>query len=273
MLLIYYCASEVEWAHNLVWTTILPATAVNAIGCLIFLSVIQDLKQERQEHLVQTATLRTLKAQIEPHFLNGALSKLHAFIRTDPEKARDFVLLLRDFCNDTRKFTDCNTISLQQEMTQLQRYLDIQALRLDDKLHTTFSIPEHLFEMQVLPGCMLTFVENAIYHGFVGLEPPYKLNISAKDQGANLILSVSDNGVSISSNQQQSLGNVPVQSSNNGSGVALYQLAQCLILIFGERAQITFEDNKPTGTKANLIQPKNTLAPIVVRRLHKTEPL
>lgn len=255
MLLIYYCASEVEWAHNLVWATILPATAVNAIGCLLFLSVIQDLKRERQEHLLQTATLRTLKAQIEPHFLNGALSKLHAFIRTDPDKARDFVLLLRDFCNDTRKFTDRNTISLQQEMIQLQRYLDIQSLRLGDKLQVTFAVPEHLFTMQVLPGCLLTFVENAIYHGFMGLEPPYTLAICAEDNGNQLILSVCDNGIGITPKQRLALGNSPVHSSNDGGGIALFQLVQCLTLIFDENARITFENNKPKGTRATLIQP------------------
>ncbi len=255
--LIVYQLSTIETEHNLVWASVAPASMVNTIGCLLFLSVIQDLKRERLEQSLQLAELRTLKAQLEPHFIPRALIKVCALIGDDSEKAKDSLILIRDFCRQIRKFIEFNTISLHQEMTQLQRYLDIQTLSLGHKLQTTFSVPEHLFEIPVLPGCMLTFVENAIHHGSIkGLERPYILAICAEDHGDELILSVSDNGVGISLDRQLNLGKAQVESADGGSGVALYQLAQCLSLVYGDNAKINFEPNMPNGTKAVLTQPK-----------------
>lgn len=257
--LIVYQLSTIETEHNLVWATVIPASMVNTIGCLLFLSVIQDLKRERLEQLLQLATLRTLKAQIEPHFLNNTLNDLNELIGTDPDEACYFVGLLADFCNDTRKFSDseCKTISLHQELTQLQRYLDLRRLDFGDELQTTFLIPEDLFSRQVLPGGLITFTENALKHGFKNCQSPYKLDIRAAEQGENLILSVSDNGLGIAADQQLVLGNAPVKSTNKkGNGVALYQLVQCLNLILGENARIDFKNGDNGGTVAMIIQPK-----------------
>ncbi|MEQ1638456.1 MAG: LytS/YhcK type 5TM receptor domain-containing protein [Methylococcales bacterium] len=257
LLIVYYFVTPVEYAHDLVWATIFPATTVNAIGCLLFLSVIQDLKRERLEQLLQLARLRTLKAQIEPHFLNNRLNELNRLIRTDPDEARDYIILLADFCNDTRAFSEYNTVSLHQELTQLQRYLDLRRLDLGDKLQTTFAIPEDLFPIQVLPGCLLTFAENALKHAFNNCKPPYKLDIRAAAQGKNLILSVSDNGSGITPEQRLVLGNAPMQTRNKkGGGVALYQLTQCLNLILGDNARIDFKSSDNGGTVAMIIQPK-----------------
>jgi two-component system sensor histidine kinase LytS len=257
-LMIVYHLTAIESAHSLVWATVIPASMVSAIGCLLFMSVIKDLERDRQEQLLQNAELRALKAQIEPHFLNNTLNDLHTFIRTDPDKARDYVVLLADFCNDTRQFSEYNTVSLYQELTQLQRYLDFQSLRLGDKLQVTFDIPEGLFSTQVLPGSLLTLAENSHKHGFRKRPPPYKLEIRAQEQGQNLILSVSDNGQGISPEQKSILGNEPIPSMNKGGGVALYQLAQCLNLILGKDARITFERGSNGGTVAKLIQPKRS---------------
>ncbi len=256
--LIVYQLSTIESEHNLVWATVIPASMVNTIGCLLFLSVIQDLKRERLEQLLQLATIRTLKAQIEPHFLNNTLNDLNELVRTDPEEARYYVVLLADFCNDTRTFSnaECKTISLHQELTQLQRYLDLQRLGLGEKLQTSFAIPEDLFSIQVLPGCLLTFTENALKHGFNKCNPPFKIEIRAAAQGKNLILSVSDNGLGIAPERRLILGYAPVQSrSKKGGGVALYQLAQCLNLILGENARIDFKNGDNGGTVAMIIQP------------------
>ena len=78
----------------------------------------------------------------------------------------------------------------------------------------------------------------------------------AEEQGHNLVLSVSDNGQGIASGQKTLLGSEPVKSTDKGGGVALYQLAQCLNLILGKNARITFERGNNGGTVAKLIQPK-----------------
>jgi LytS/YehU family sensor histidine kinase len=186
------------------------------------------------------------------------MDDLKALIRLDPDKARYYVVQLADFFKHTREFAGLNTISLAQELAQLQRYLTLQRLGLDDKLQDSFAVAEELLTLQVLPGCLLTLVENALKHGFKGCPAPYRLTVSAQTEGALLLLQVSDNGRGITPERLAELGKYPVQSENEGSGVALHQLLQSLRLIFGDNVELSFDSVVGQGTVALLRQAKRS---------------
>ncbi len=156
----------------LAWKIGVPVGLVNIAGCVLFLWIMRDLdrdrleneaedarllalqaqvERDRQEQLAQQAELRALRAQVDPHFLNNTLNDLKALIRIEPDKARRYVVELANFFNYTREFAACNTISLQQELEQLQRYLDMQRLFLGDKLQEIIDVPTHLKQMQDCP--------------------------------------------------------------------------------------------------------------------------
>jgi len=251
------------WALS--WEVVVPVGVVNTLGCVLFFWIMRDLDRDRLEKevhearlLALQAELRALRAQVDPHFLNNTLNDLQALIRRDPDKARYYVGQLADFFNYTREFAGLNTISLAQELAQLQRYLELQRLGLDDKLHDSLDVADELLTLQVLPGCLLTLVENALKHGFKGRQAPYQLVVSAETEGVNLLLKVTDNGRGMTPERLAGLGKCPVQSENKGGGVALHQLLQSLRLVFGEQVELSFDSVIGNGTVAMLRQEKRS---------------
>ncbi|MEQ1636187.1 MAG: histidine kinase, partial [Methylococcales bacterium] len=263
----------------LAWKIGVPVGVVNIAGCVLFFWLMSDLDRERLENaaeearllalqaqverdrqgqLAQQSELRALRAQVDPHFLNNTLNDLTALIRLDANKARRYVAGLADFFNYTREFAGHNSISLQQELEQLQRYLTLQRLSLGDKLQESVEVPPNLLSLQVLPGCLLTLAENALKHAFKGMSAPYKLHIVAREVAENLMLSVQDNGNGIVPERLALLGKNPVHSSNKSGGVALYNLAQSLMLEFGETAKLDIQCNHANGTVVSLTQPKRS---------------
>lgn len=205
--------------------------------------------------LIVQAELRALRAQVDPHFLNNSLNDLKSLIRLNPEQARNYVVKLADFFNYTRRFAGTDTISLSEEILQLQRFLALQRFGLADRLQDTINIPGELLSTQILPGCLLTLVENSLKHGFKGRPGPCCLEVTAQTTGTNLLLQVSDNGRGISAERLQELGKHPVESDNKGGGVALHQLLQSLRLTFGNQVDLSFISEPEKGTVAHLMQP------------------
>jgi sensor histidine kinase YesM len=115
-------------------------------------------------------------------------------------------------------------------------------------------------DCQVLPGCLLTLIENALKHGFKGRRAPYQLIISAEEHGENLLLKVSDNGRGITSEYISELGIHPIKSEMKGGGVALYQLLRSMKMLFGDNVKISFESILNQGTTVSLRQPKRMIS-------------
>lgn len=224
------------------WQVTLPTWLINTFGSVLLFWLIRDLDSANEvRFLAVHAELRALRAQIDPHFLNNTLNDLNSLIIFTPEKALRYVGLLARFFKFTRQFADVYTISLIQELVQVHRFLVLQQLELDDKLQYRIRAPKALWRVQVLPGCILTLVENAFKHGFKGNVPPYFLDISARNGQVNeLLLEVTNNARDIESRRLQALGNSRVRSKAKGGGVALYQLARSLRLIFGNTTRLSF---------------------------------
>ncbi len=264
-LLILILVRPYDDAWALSWEVVVPVGVINTLGCVLFFWILRDLDRDRLENEVHEARLlalqselRALRAQVNPHFLNNTLNDLQALIRRDPDQARYYVGQLADFFNYTREFAGLNTISLAEELAQLRRYLALQRLGLGDKLQDSFAVAEELLVLQVLPGCLLTLVENALKHGFKGRSAPYQLAVSAQSEGVNLLLKVTDNGRGIASERLAELGKHPVRSENKGGGVALQQLLQSLRLVFGEQVDLSFDSVLGNGTVAMLRQVKRS---------------
>lgn len=261
-LIILILVQPYSHALALTWQVLIPVSIVNTLGCVLFFWIMRDLDRDRLEAeaqearlLVVQANLRALRAQVDPHFLNNVLNDLKSLIRRDPDKARDYVVELADFFKYTRRFSGIDTISLAEELAQLQRYLALQHLGLGNKLQYTFNIAEPLLACQVIPGCLLTLAENALKHGFKGRPAPYQLTVSAQSANGNLLLQVTDNGAGIPPERMMQLGQSPVQSAHDGGGVALHQLLQILRIVFTDNIELSFDSVVDKGTIAILKQP------------------
>jgi LytS/YehU family sensor histidine kinase len=276
-LFIMFSPEPHNWAMVLSLNIFIPVALVNSLGCVLFIWVMRDLDRDSLEievreaqllkqqaelreqqalSLKEKAELRALRAQVEPHFLNNTLNAIRSLIRRDPGLAREYVFKLAAFFETTRRFSTANTITLRQELEQLDRYLDFQHLRFGEKFQYGLThIPATLLDCQLPPHCLLTLAENALAHGRGGRAKGFALQVFAEDLGDRYQLRVIDNGKGIAPERLAKLGKAPVESSR-GNGTALHQLSKSLELAFSGLASLAIASQLGHGTEVTLTLPK-----------------
>lgn len=235
-----------------------PVLFINISGCVIFLWIMRFMEKDRLESEKNQMELQVLRAQTDPHFLNNVLTGIDwFFIRNDTPSAQRYIHKLADFYSALRKSISKQYIELAEEIEQVERYIDLQKLCLDE-LQARIIAEDGTKNCKVPSMCLMTLAENAFKHAF--RSPPYQLTIKAYETGlaSNLLtLEVSDNGKGIDSQRRPAISEEPVRSENlHGSGVALYQLKKGLDLAYQGRATLRISSVINHGTTVTIILPK-----------------
>jgi two-component system sensor histidine kinase AlgZ len=138
----------------------LALTAVVAVFLLIYF----HLHTKAFSPALAEARLQALQARIRPHFLFNSLNAVLALIRRDPKRAEraleDLADLFRTLMADARAF-----VRLADEISLLERYADIEQLRLGDRLRITWELDAAPSDALLPPMVLQPLLENAVYHG------------------------------------------------------------------------------------------------------------
>ena len=154
---------------------------------------VEALRREEMDRLVSQAELRALQSQINPHFLFNALNTLYGSIPREAAGARRMVLnlaeIFRYFLQSERTF-----VPLSQEIQIVRAYLEVEQLRLGDRLKVEFQVDEAAGRVPVPVLSIQPLVENAIKHGVApNAEPGYVL-VKAESRADELRISVENSG-------------------------------------------------------------------------------
>jgi signal transduction histidine kinase len=197
---------------------------------------------EREAALAQ---MKALEAQVEPHFLYNTLAHVASLIDTDPRAARTMldrlIALLRA---SARGASEPATLGAQAD--HVRDWLEILALRMGSRLAWHVDVPPELRDAAVPPALLQPLVENAIKHG---LEPKVaggRVDVTARREGAQLVVTVEDSGVGFAH------GASPLVAS---SGVGLASLRARLAALHGERASVTISERQPAGVRVSVRLP------------------
>lgn len=203
-----------------------------------------EIQQEKAKNLsiekqMAEAHLKTLQAQIEPHFLFNTLANVQSLIDLDPPRAHrmldSFIRYLRATLARTRD--EASTLGAECEL--LEAYLSILAIRMGERLRYSINVAEPLRGQPLPPMLMQPLVENAIKHG---LEPKVEggtLRVEADVDGLTLRLTVSDDGFGF----------------QGGSGVGLSNVRERLNVLYGAAARLLIEDSLSSGTRVTIELP------------------
>ena len=166
------CAVTAEYWNNYsrtgIWRTdplsILNIVLIAAIpaGVLLRLYYLQQLLHQQQKAGFE-ARLAALQATIRPHFLFNSMNSLATLIRIDADKAEKTVENLCDLFRYALK--DSGSVTLQEEVDACQGYLEIEKLRLDERLEYSWDIKVELSDISVPPLILQPLIENAVFHG------------------------------------------------------------------------------------------------------------
>ncbi len=122
------------------------------------------IKESELENLIAQAELKTLKFQINPHFIFNSLNSMSALTTIDPEKARSMILKLADFLRYTLANNEKQKNKLKEELHNIKLYLEIEKIRFEDKFDFIENVEPACLESYVPNMILQPLIENAIKH-------------------------------------------------------------------------------------------------------------
>lgn len=216
--------------NNYFLSRIMLISAVIYAVLLRYFYVQQQWKIHIQAH--SKAEIQALRARIRPHFLFNSMNTIASLITFSPEKAEKAVVDLSDLFRASLREQNTNTLNDELELTR--SYLDIETLRLGDRLKLNWDIDQSLVGTEVPTLCLQPLVENAIYHGIEPLTDGGVISISAKNKNDKLELCVSN-----------PLGSGGI-SNHQGNHMAQENIHQRLNLVYGKNASFTIKEDDKT---------------------------
>lgn len=184
------------------------------------------------------AQLSLMQAQIEPHFLFNTLANVRYLVENEPKDATRMLDHLIDYLKAALPQMRESGSTLGREIEFVRAYLNIQQIRMGERLRFGFSVPDELRSRSFPPAMAITLVENAIQHG---LEPScdcVDVTVSAATDAGQLRFTVADTGAGM--------------KAESGRGIGLINLRTRLGEMFGDRGKLLIEDNTPSGVRATI---------------------
>ncbi len=154
----------------------------------------RELQSSQLEAQLAYAQLEVLKIQLEPHFLFNTLNSIAALARNDGLAAENMTLQLADLLRFSLDAVGVHEVPLSRELTFLQKYIDIQQTRFQDRLLVEMDIQPHTLSALVPNLVLQPLVENAIRHGIGPRRAPGFIRISTRQVFDELWMEISDNG-------------------------------------------------------------------------------
>ena len=185
--------------QNLDWSLMVYAAIVGVSHAVAYYHESQERKL-REAHLetrLVEARLKTLEAELNPHFLFNTLHAISALVHRDPEAADRMISRLSDLLRITFDRSGEARISLKEELEFLQKYLDIEQTRFQDRLTVRVEAQPDVLDAEVPRMILQPLVENAIKHGIAPRAERGHVQIAAGRDGDWLWMEVRDNGAGL----------------------------------------------------------------------------
>ena len=150
-------------------------------GVLVLLAALMvlayfDLRERALSPALSEARLQALQARIRPHFLYNSINAVLSLIRQDPRRAEtaleDMADLFRVVMGDNRELSP-----ISREIELCRQYLDLEQLRLGDRLRVAWRIDKMPADALVPPLLLQPLLENAVYHGIEPRVAPGEISI------------------------------------------------------------------------------------------------
>lgn len=154
----------------------------------------RELHSAKLETQLAKSHLQTLKSHLQPHFLFNTMHSISALMLTDPGAADKMMMRLSDLLRMSLESSGIQITCLSRELEFLAAYLEIEKVRLGERLNVVLDIGADTLDAQVPSLLLQPLAENAIKHGISRLSSGGNVWITASRDGNDLCLRVRDNG-------------------------------------------------------------------------------
>lgn len=222
---------------NLDWA-LMTYTAIVGVSYALAYNRESRARALRAAHLearLAEARLKTLQAELHPHFLFNTLHAISTLVHTQPESADRMISRLSDLLRITFSRSGAACIPLHEELEFLQKYLEIEQTRFQDRLTVDYDVDPDTLDAEVPRLILQPLVENAIKHGVAPRMGPGAISIASRRDGERLCLSVRDNGVGLTGGSRAKLH----------GGVGISNTRDRLECLYGPDHSLNFVESTP----------------------------
>ncbi|WP_338193434.1 tetratricopeptide repeat-containing sensor histidine kinase [Flagellimonas marinaquae] len=174
---------------------------ISALGYVFYKRRRDALEKKKTAEFnakVAETELKALRSQMNPHFIFNSLNSISDFIaRKDIKQADDYLVKFSKLTRSILENSEKKWIPLEEDLELMELYIQLEALRLEEKLTYTITIDESIETDNTLipPFILQPFIENSIWHGIAPKNGLGQIDLSIKKAEDMLVCSVDDNGV------------------------------------------------------------------------------
>lgn len=208
------------------------------------------LRASQLEGQLVRSQLETLKAQLQPHFLFNTLNSISSCFRTgDNQLGLSLLVKFSDLLRQSLSQGEKRVHSLREELAFLDLYLDIEAVRFEDRLQIKREVEAAAADEPVPVMVLQPLLENAIRHGVSQSLGPALLKIEAALETHFLNITVYNDGPLLTDNPRSA-----------GEGIGLRNTLDRLEVVYGGQAELSLHNWQTRGVVATLKLPRNPKA-------------
>lgn len=164
--------------------------------------------------------LQSLRREMNPHFIFNSLNSVNQFISENKElEANKYLTSYSTLMRNTMENSNKDFVSLDNELEQLKKYLELEHLRFQDKFDFKISVdPELDAERTMVPNMVIQpHLENAIWHGLRYLDTKGLLLLKVELINGKVVIRIEDNGIGLTKSQELKTANQKVHESRGMS--------------------------------------------------------
>ena len=156
---------------------------------------IAERRESEFRRQAKEAELRSLRYQVNPHFLFNSLNSLSSLVMTGKtDRAEEMIQTLSSFYRHSLAGDTASDVDLVDEFALQQHYLEIEAIRFPNRLVSEIDLPAAL-ENARIPGMILQpLIENSVKYAVAPSNSPVTIRVVAREEYQRLVITVSDNG-------------------------------------------------------------------------------
>jgi two-component system, LytTR family, sensor kinase len=208
----------------------------------------RELRTAQVEAQLAQAELRSLQAQIHPHFLFNALNTISSVVYEDARAADTMIARLSDFLRNSINASPRQEVTLQEELNFLNLYLDIMRPRFEDRLRVDLEVEPGVNDALMPRLILQPLVENSIKYAADPDSGRINIAIKALRENGSLRIEVLDDGPGLTANVRGAAGN----------GVGLANTARRLERHYGSNHEFAMRNGRNGGAMVSVKLPYHT---------------
>ena len=223
----------------------------------VMLAEIKKSGEQERESLLRekNAEIRSLEAQINPHFLYNTLDTINWLAIEEQQFSISQMItklaqILRYSIHNSNEI-----VTIRTELEFLKKYIYLQQQRFEYSFDCTVDVDEQVQDCHIHKLLLQPLVENTIIHGFSGLERDCEIRIGIGYRDSDsLLIEISDNGVGMSREQVDTLNSYDYRAGRIETSVGVRNVITRIKLYYGEEGSIRFFSGSG-GTTVKIIIP------------------